>query len=465
MAFHSATYADKLTLYRHLVAGRRGGKTLSAAWEVVFYMLHPEEFHRDAHGTESNRALWTWVLTKDYPTGFAAITTLLEVMVDKVGLVKGKDFQYNKTEKRIEFANGGLIQFKTADDPQSLRGAGLDILWMDEAAFIPNADAYTVTSPALVDKDGLVISTTTPWGKNWLYEEFFTGEALLDPNEFRVQYTSLDNPFLKREVIERYRRRYHPMHFKQEFLASFDAFTGIALQGDWLKWWVRGNADSKTDDLSLKHLYDETSGRYRLRIYMGVDPAISLADTADHFSIAVIGVTDDNEQVFLLDTFKGRLDFGSQLDKIREWQMKWRPELIGVESNAFQKALAQQSARLDTFPVIIPVYSKGDKNTRILTMAPMFKYSKVRIHRRHADFIDQWINFDPAKKNQDDDMLDAVEIALGVAGVLLSENPHASLLGEPEARPEDANAVARAQLRAQRAGSDRPYHPTLGSEA
>ncbi len=426
-------------------------------------MRHPEEFHRDAHGTESKRALWAWVLTKDYPTGFAAITTLLEVM-DKVGLVKGKDFQYNKTEKRIEFANGGVIQFKTADDPQSLRGAGLDILWMDEAAFIPNADAWTVTFPALTDKEGLVISTTTPWGKNWFYEEFFTGEALEDANEFRVQYTSLDNPFLKREVIERARRRYHPMHFKQEFLASFDAFTGIALQGEWLKWWVRGNADSKTDDLSLKHLYDETSGRYRLNIYMGVDPAISLKEDADFFSMAVIGVTDDREQVFLLDTFKGRLSFPDQLDKIREWHMKWRPEWIGVESNAFQKSLAQQSARLDTFPVIIPVYSKGKKNDRILSMSPLFKFSKVRIHRRHVDFIDQWINFDPKKTDQDDDMLDAVEIALGVAGVLLSASPHAALF-EQEARPEDANAVARAQLRAQREGSDRPVHPSLGSEA
>jgi hypothetical protein len=33
--FHSATDDDVLTPFRHLVAGRRGGKTLSAAWEVL----------------------------------------------------------------------------------------------------------------------------------------------------------------------------------------------------------------------------------------------------------------------------------------------------------------------------------------------------------------------------------------------------------------------------------------------
>lgn len=402
------------------------------------------------------------MLTKDYPTGFAAITTLLEVMA-KAGLTKGRDFQYNKTEKRIEFENGSMIQFKTADDPQSLRGAGLDIVWMDEAAFIPNADAWTVTLPALTDKEGLLITTTTPWGKNWFYEEFFTGAALEDLHEFRVQYTSLDNPFLKREVIERFRRRYHPMHFKQEFLASFDAFVGVSLQGEWLKYWVTGNPDVKTGDLSLKHLIDPETGRYRLRILMGIDPAISLSDDADHFSMAVIGVTDDNEQVFLLDTFKGRVAFPDQIDLIREWQLKWRPELIGVESNAFQKAIIQQSSRLDTFPGIVPVYAKGQKNDRILSMSPLFKIGKIRIHRRMADFIDQWINFDAAKKNQDDDMLDAVEIALGVAGVLLSENPHSALLEETRSS-DSVSDMARQQLRAQRAGANRPLHPTLGSE-
>src|SRR5690349_8165207 len=117
-----------LTRFRHLVAGRRGGKTLSAAWEVLFYALHPREFHRDAHGVDSDRPLWIWALAEDYVMGFPQATTLFEAM-GQVGLVKGKDYYYNKTEKRLEFIDSGtILQFKTAVDPQSLRGAGLDIL-------------------------------------------------------------------------------------------------------------------------------------------------------------------------------------------------------------------------------------------------------------------------------------------------------------------------------------------------
>lgn len=460
--FHGASNDGLLSMHRHLVAGRRGGKTLSAAWEVLFYALHPEQFHRDAHNEVSDKKLWIWVLTKDYPTGFASLQTLLDVM-NQCGLVSGKDYRYNKTERRIDFENGTLLQFKTAEDPQSLRGAGLDILWMDEAAFIPNAEAWNVVWPALADNAGLVITTTTPHGKNWLYEEFFTGKALEDPAEFRVQYTSIDNPYFAREQWERYRARYHPIMFRQEFLASFEAMHGIALHGDWLHFYVAGKADAP-DDYSIQHLVGD-DGRYKLRTFLGVDPAVSLSDTADSFAMAVIGITDDNSQGFLLDTFLGRVEFPDQIDLIREWQLKWRPQLIGVESNAFQKALAQQAARMDTFPGIVPVIAKGAKNERILAMSPLFKIGKVRIHARHADFIEQWVAFDPAKKNQKDDLLDAVEIALGVAGVLLPSMPHETLLeGEPaHTDHSDLMSLVRAQLRDQMEPAGN-YDPDLGDQ-
>jgi phage terminase large subunit-like protein len=463
-AFHGAQNKGQLTRFRHLVAGRRGGKTLSAAWEVLFYALHPAQFHRDVHGEDSSRALMVWMLAKDYPTGKPSIDTFLEV-IRQVGLTKGRDFQYNKTERRFEFyESGSVVQFRTAEDPQSLRGAGLDILWMDEAAFIPNADAYTVSSPALADRRGLVITTTTPFGKNWLYEEFFTGAALKDRNEFRVQYTSIDNPYFSREEWERYKRRYHPIFFKQEFMASFDAFAGVALQGDWLKYWVSGKVEPHTSDISVRHL-KTPEGQYRLDIFLGIDPAVSLADTADHFAMAVIGLTDDRTQAFLLDTFLGRVPFPDQVNLIREWQLKWRPQLIGVESNAFQVALAQQSLRLDGFPGIVPVIAKGKKNERILSMSPLFKIGRIRVNRRHGEFIDQWVSFDPDKKNQKDDLLDAVEIALGVAGVILPAMPHESFVdGFTRTDHADVQALVKQQIRAMMDNTIQPVDEEMGED-
>lgn len=461
--FHGAANPDEtLKPFRHLVAGRRGGKTLSAAWEVLFYALHPREFHRDAHGTESDKSLWIWMLAKDYPTGFPALTTLLDVM-GQAGLIKGRDFHYNKTERRIEFIESGtIIQFKTADDPQSLRGAGLDILWIDEAAFIDAVDAYLVATPALADREGLVITTTTPHGKNWFYEEFFAGPALTDEMQFRVEYTSIDNPYFSRKRWEYYRSRYHPIMFKQEFMAAFDAFTGIALHGDWLKYWVVGNPDMQTTDVSVGQHFNKETGTYKLRIFLGIDPAISQAETADHFAMAVIGLTEDNSQAYLLDYWIGRIDFPDQLDKIREWHQQWRPEQIGIESNAYQRALASMAYRLEGLPPIVSVFSKGDKNERILGMSPLFKLGRVRINKKHTDFIDQWVNFDPSKKNQKDDLLDAVEIALGAASVLLPRAPYRAAL---DRQPPTIHEEARARIRQMHGGRGQAYDPELGSEA
>lgn len=431
--FHAAQGPnDCIARFRHLVAGRRGGKTLSAAWEMLYYVLHPQAFHWDVHREEASKPLICWLLAKDSPTGQPSIDTFIDV-IRQAGLVKGRDYTYNKTNKRFEFmASGSMIQFRTADDPQSLRGYGLDILWIDEAAFIPTRDAYIVTSPALTDKRGMVMTTTTPWGKNWLYTEFFTGAALEDPNEFRVQFTSLDNPFFSREEWERARLRMHPIMFKQEHLASFDAMEGVALQGEWLHYWVTGDPDPKTDDLSIAPYLDKDTGRYKMRIFMGIDPALSVRPEADHFALAVIGVTEDS-QVFLLEAYMGKMEFPDQLDFIRSKQLQWRPDLIGIESNAFQLALAQQLQRLDTIAGIVPHLNTQKKNERILAMSPIFKVGKIRINSSMADFIDQWVSFDPEKKNQADDILDAVELAIRTAGVLLPMGPHHTLLeGEPK---------------------------------
>jgi predicted phage terminase large subunit-like protein len=464
MLFHSARNGGGLARFRHLVAGRRGGKTLSAAWEALFYALHPREFHRDRHGVESDRPLWIWGLAKDHKLGGPSLVTFMDV-IRQAGLVKNTDYTYNKTEKVFEFFGPGeqllaRVEFKTAVDPQSLRGAGLDILWIDESAFITTQEAWNVVFPALADKEGMVITTTTPNGKNWFHKLFWSDRARLDLNQFRVEYTSIDNPYFKRSEWDYALEHYHPWMFRQEFMASFDAMAGIALPGDWLKFWVRGNPDIQTDDIGLP--MDDSGQRYDLRLFIGVDPAISLADTADHFAMALIGITRQGDQAFLIDYFVDRIQFPDQLDKVREWFLKWRPENIGIESNAYQRALMQMTARMQGLPPVTAVMSKGKKEDRILGLGPLFKIGTVRINKEHREFIDQWVSYDPEKKNGDDDLLDAVEIALGSAGVLLPMMPHVDLFpGDAEGGSLEEQAWLQIQNSKDK---NRSYDPETGSE-
>ena len=412
--FHSMHVAgmSKLCRFRHLVAGRRGGKTLSAAWEVAYYVLHPEEFHRDAHEKEDDRPLHVWILTKDYPTGMAALMAFREVLKD-AGLEYGKQYKENRGNRWFEFENGSFVQFKTADEPESLRGAGLDILWIDEAAFITDARPWQVVRPALSDKLGLVISTTTPSGKNWFYDEFWSKKALENPNHGRVEYRSIDNPYFAEEEWLTAKEEMHPLVFKQEYMASFDSMAGKELPGDWLKYW---------SDTYYAPPRDPTKPTgYDLDLYVGVDPAISLADSADRFSMALIGVKKDRSQVYLIEQFAGRIPFPEQVELIAEWHQLYRPRYIGIEKNAYQAALAQAVVRHPSFPPVLPIWTKGKKPERIISMSPYFKLGRVRIKAEHQDFIDEWIDYDSELKNPKDDCLDAVEIALRAAMILLPD--------------------------------------------
>lgn len=452
-AFHAASNGTSLCRYRHLVAGRRGGKTMSAAWEVLFYCLFPQVFHQDFPGPNRRNHLWVWVLAKDHELGRPSRVAFLEACND-AGLVKDKDYKYNKSEKMVEFANGSVVHFRTGEDPQSLRGAGLDILWIDEAAMLPTSEAYEVARPALSDKVGLVITTTTPKGKNWLYQEFWKESAVEDPAQFRVEYTFIDNPFNSPEEWEWAREHFHPIMFKQEYLAAFDAMSGVELHGDWLHYYSMGTPDH--DEIELPVTAD---GKLALRKYMAVDPAVSLSDRADHFCMALVGISNDNSQAFLLATYKDRIPFPDQVDKIKEWFLKYRPEYIGIESNAYQRALAQQAERMTGLPPIVPVISRGKKFERILSMAPIFKIGKMRIHKSQKDFIDEWVSYDSTMKNSEDDLLDAVEIALGAAGVLL---PIYTPLDD---KPEGMSLQDEVDAHIASLGRKHNYDPELGAMA
>jgi hypothetical protein len=355
IVFHGNRDGDLLTRFRHLAAGRRGGKTLCAAQEVVYYCLNPREFHHDAHGIDLDRPLDVWVVTRDYPLGTAALRAFRDAL-RTAGAEHGREYKEHKGNRWIEFENGTFLQFKTADDPESLRGAGLDILWIDEAAIIPDERAWETVRSAIADKRGIVITTTTPQGKNWYFDEFWIKHAS-NPNHGHIEYRSIDNPYFSAEEWIELKRDMHPMVFKREHMAAFDSMAGKELSGDWLKYYEIGDTVGK-----------------ELDTFLGVDPAISLSDTADRFVITLIGKSKDNTQVYLLKQWAGRIPFPEQVNMIYSWWLDsspWpRPKVIGIERTAYQAALEQQVARLEGLPPTIKIPAKGKKSERILAMSP-----------------------------------------------------------------------------------------------
>ena len=72
----------------------------------------------------------------------------------------------SETHRRVTLPGGGVLQVRSADDPDSLRGEGLDFLVMDEAAYIKEDAWIEALRPALSDRKGSALFISTPAGRN-----------------------------------------------------------------------------------------------------------------------------------------------------------------------------------------------------------------------------------------------------------------------------------------------------------
>lgn len=193
--------------FRVVVAGRRFGKTHLAIREMC------------RHAREPGKTVWAV-----YPTYRQARMVTWKKLRNKLTDLKWAK-KINETNLEIELKNGSTIALKGADNYDSLRGAGLSFLVMDEFADCDPEAFYETLRPALADQEGGALFIGTPKGMNWAYELYKMQEEF--PEEWRsFQYTTVSGGNVKPEEIEAARRTLGEKEFRQEFLATFETFSG-----------------------------------------------------------------------------------------------------------------------------------------------------------------------------------------------------------------------------------------------
>ena len=128
----------------------------------------------------------------------------------------------NESELSMELINGSLIELRGCDNPDSLRGVGVSFLVVDEFASIPDGELLwsEVLRPMLIDTGGRVLFIGTPKGLNAFFTMYEKGEKSEDGfKSFR--FTSYDNPYLKKEEVDKLREELTPQAFDQEVMTSF----------------------------------------------------------------------------------------------------------------------------------------------------------------------------------------------------------------------------------------------------
>lgn len=166
-----------------------------------------------------------------------------------------------------------------------------------------------------------------------------------------------------------------------------------------------------------------------LRVYQSWDLAISTKETADYTVCTTVGVTGDN-QVYVLDCYRERIDFPTQVKMVEKLAEKWNPLQIGIESNAYQKALPQQLKETTMLP-IKELNRTKDKVTRISAGFVHFENGKVLLPKTLPElenFINEYVYFPQGKH---DDMLDSMELALQlVKSPYIDMDPYLIIGGE-----------------------------------
>lgn len=152
-----------------------------------------------------------------------------------------------------------------------------------------------------------------------------------------------------------------------------------------------------------------------MRIFEGVDLAISKKETAAYFAMVTIGIPAEG-YVYVLNVFRDRLGFPGQCKAIKRLAQMWKPLQMGIENNAYQDAMPQW---LDNDPEakLIPfkgISTYGDKRMRIWGLSPLFERGNIFVRETESDFIDEFISFpDHGTFDILDALLKAIEASRG----------------------------------------------------
>lgn len=147
-----------------------------------------------------------------------------------------------------------------------------------------------------------------------------------------------------------------------------------------------------------------------LSIFIGVDPAISEKQAADFFALCVIGV-HESRHIYVLEMVKCKIGFKAQVDLIVQKYRQWLPEKIGIETVAYQKALALEVKAYPWIPVL-EVPTRKDKTTRARVFSAFVERHELHCHYQMIDLINTLVGMPDVEHDDDFDALDfAVEAA------------------------------------------------------
>lgn len=264
------------------IAGIGSGKTFSGAAKGCL-LAKP--------GTLGLVAAPTYPMLRD-----ATLRTYQEIL--------GSKMELNKAEMLGRLANGAEILFRSADNPDRLRGPNIHWAHLDEGALCPTGTWEVIIGRLRAGGGaGPCFITSTPKGRNWLYER---------ASEMRIfRAHTRDNPYLSAEFVGSLEESYTGKYAAQELAGEFVAFEGLVY-----------------DEFSRETHVSTRTGPWS-RVVIGVDegytnPAVLL----------VIGEDNDGRLHVFDEFYKRRALQGDVVTACKDFVVKYKAKTVVVDPSA-----------------------------------------------------------------------------------------------------------------------------------
>lgn len=376
-----------------LLSGRQAGKSWAGAAAVGGLIFNTERC-RNGVG---------WCVAYNYPQSQAAQEAFLGVfgwkreggmviehLVSKNAyiLYTGRGHGRNWNCGKDSCKGCYRVEFKSAEEPDSLRGRAIDFLWFDEAALLQEY-AYTTTLGVLLTTGGPILCTTTPKSKNWFYDKIFM-ESLKNPRIKFIRATTDDNPDRNLRMCELIKNQYSGIQYQQEILGEFKTLEGLIYPFD--------------ED---KHCFDEKyplpPGEWLAGVDFGFNP--------DPFCYIWILKGQDGIYYACDELYKTNVTIDSLAAMIKQNPLEPKISRRYADPSRPDLRAIMDKARIGTW------MAKNDIDAGINIVANLFDKGRLKISRKCINGVRELSNYQ-AKKNgkgpqdKDNHFCDALRYAL-----------------------------------------------------
>jgi len=218
---HQEEWHNNPTRFLVAVCGRQIGKTWAAVNELI----------RRAYDKPGSR---NWYITVDYKQAKRNVWDLVKKFV-----TKEMKATFNESELKVQFPNGSRIELIGVENAESLRGAVVDFMILDEYADFPRSVWPKVLRPMLSTTEGDVWFIGTPKGMgNDLYDKYFQEDK--DATKYKMPSVVINEGKIVR-CLSKY-AQFNEIQsaldtlpkdaFDQEYLAEFTRPAGT-VYSDW----------------------------------------------------------------------------------------------------------------------------------------------------------------------------------------------------------------------------------------